>query len=74
MSLLEPHIDDLDGVGESGSSPDTGMWEEKKVPLGNLWNANEDYFFYHHTHGKQSQYYKVNLPEGLMTGWGNFFA
>ncbi|ELT96982.1 hypothetical protein CAPTEDRAFT_217179 [Capitella teleta] len=38
------------GVGESGSSPDTGEWEAIGVPVGNLWNANENYFYYHHTH------------------------
>jgi carboxypeptidase Q len=56
VSLLDPtRIQSIKGVGESGSSPDTGEWENIGVPVGNLWNANENYFYYHHTHS-QSQW------------------
>ena len=39
------------GVGDSGESPDTGMWIQAGVPGANLWNANDKYFYFHHSHG-----------------------
>ena len=38
----------LDG---GGSSSDTADWVDVGVPGAELYSANENYFFYHHTHG-----------------------
>ena len=38
--------------GQSGSSPDVGEWINDGVPAANIWNGNDDeYFYYHHTEG-----------------------
>ena len=40
------------GVDTTGESPDTDMWIAAGVPGVNLWNANDKYFYYHHSNGK----------------------
>ena len=37
---------------DGGASSDTGEWVNIGVPGAELYSANEDYFFYHHSHGK----------------------
>ncbi|KAK2150434.1 hypothetical protein LSH36_405g02065 [Paralvinella palmiformis] len=39
------------GVDTTGESPDTDMWIAAGVPGVNLWNANDKYFYYHHSNG-----------------------
>eukprot|EP01104_Vermistella_antarctica_P003255 TRINITY_DN1341_c0_g1_i2.p1 TRINITY_DN1341_c0_g1~~TRINITY_DN1341_c0_g1_i2.p1 ORF type:complete len:539 (+),score=129.24 TRINITY_DN1341_c0_g1_i2:1-1617(+) len=38
-------------VTTGGDGTDIGPWMDVGVPGGSLANANEDYFFYHHSHG-----------------------
>lgn len=39
-------------VNGGGSSPDTGLWiDQKGVPGAELYSADEDYFFFHHSNG-----------------------
>ena len=35
----------------AGSSSDTGDWVTNGVPGVELYSYNENYFYYHHTHG-----------------------
>jgi len=35
-----------------GDSSDTGWWVDSGVPGVELLNSNENYFYYHHTFGK----------------------
>lgn len=39
------------GVDVSGESPDTDIWISAGVPGVNLWNANDKYFYFHHSNG-----------------------
>ncbi|XP_042224675.1 carboxypeptidase Q-like [Homarus americanus] len=38
-------------VRENGGGPDIEVWVNDGVPLGSLYNANEKYFWFHHSNG-----------------------
>ena len=53
MKLLSDYTDATKiQEGQSGWSPDVDEWIKDGVPAANIWNGNDDeYFYYHHTEG-----------------------
>lgn len=51
--MLKP-LDDINATTVNdggGASSDTETWVNEGVPGAELFSANEDYFFFHHTRG-----------------------
>lgn len=55
VNLLKPINATALKKGEGGE--DITLWMKAGVPGGSIMNANEKYFYFHHTDGKLSPFY-----------------
>ena len=58
MRLLED--EGTTGVADGAHHPDLNMWEDE-IPKGSLDTKNENYWWYHHTHGENLLLYKLSV-------------